>query len=158
MTELADAFGGGFAQVAGLRWMARQHATAEGLRDRRRRGMMLGCIDRLCATAGDLEWRTGSWHGDWTPWNMARSWPASTPVGLGAVRDRRPDRPGPVPLPGQRDHPAPRHVRRDDPGRVGRGRGDTGHAGLPSTLSGHSICWPWPAATCPWRRGRADLT
>ena len=73
MTELADAFGGGFAQVAGLRWMARQHATAEGLRDRRRRGMMLGCIDRLCATAGDLEWRTGSWHGDWTPWNMARS-------------------------------------------------------------------------------------
>ena len=29
MTELADAFGGGFAQVAGLRWMARQHATAE---------------------------------------------------------------------------------------------------------------------------------
>ena len=33
----------------------------------------MGCIDRLCATAGDLEWRTGSWHGDWTPWNMARS-------------------------------------------------------------------------------------
>jgi hypothetical protein len=73
MTELADAFGGGFHQVAGLPWMARQHATAETLNDRRRRGMMLGCIDRLCATAGDLEWRTGSWHGDWTPWNMARS-------------------------------------------------------------------------------------
>jgi hypothetical protein len=73
MTELADAFGGNFHQVAGLPWMARQHATAETLNDRRRRGMMLGCIDRLCATAGDLEWRTGSWHGDWTPWNMARS-------------------------------------------------------------------------------------
>jgi len=73
MTELADAFGGEFSPVADMPWMGRQHATAEKLSDQRRRGTFMGCIDRLCSTAGDLEWRTGSWHGDWTPWNMARS-------------------------------------------------------------------------------------
>ncbi len=73
MTELADAFGGSFAPVAGLRWMTRQREVAERLKDGRRHGIFTACIDRLCASAGDLEWRTGSWHGDWTPWNMARS-------------------------------------------------------------------------------------
>jgi len=29
-------------------------------------------LQRLDALAGDLELIPGAWHGDWTPWNMAR--------------------------------------------------------------------------------------
>ena len=34
---------------------------------------VLGALARLQATAGDVVVETGAWHGDWVPWNLARS-------------------------------------------------------------------------------------
>lgn len=73
MTELENAFGAAPVPVAELDWILRQRTGAAALADRHARETMLDCIDRLCTAAGDLEWRPGAWHGDWTPWNMARA-------------------------------------------------------------------------------------
>jgi hypothetical protein len=35
------------------------------------RDTLLGALDTLSARAGDAQLVLGSWHGDWTPWNMA---------------------------------------------------------------------------------------
>jgi Phosphotransferase enzyme family len=35
------------------------------------RDTLLGALDTLCEHAGDAPLTMGSWHGDWTPWNMA---------------------------------------------------------------------------------------
>jgi len=73
MAELAGAFGGQAAPVAELDWFARQHAVATSLQDDRRRATLLACLERLRDASGATEWTTGAWHGDWTPWNMARA-------------------------------------------------------------------------------------
>jgi hypothetical protein len=57
-----------------------------------RRGSLAEAFDRIEADAGDGLLTFGSWHGDWTPWNMSRmssclivwDWERSTrPVPLG---------------------------------------------------------------------------
>lgn len=72
MRELAEGFGGTTAAVASLGWLGRQRAAFEGLGDATARSRVLTCLDRV-ADGATVPWRTGAWHGDWTPWNMART-------------------------------------------------------------------------------------
>jgi hypothetical protein len=73
MGELAGAFPGETAPVAELQWLERQRSAADWLSKSRHRGALVACIERLRETSGSVRWSTGAWHGDWTPWNMARA-------------------------------------------------------------------------------------
>lgn len=73
MTELATAFRSETVSVAELDWLTRVQDEAESLRNPRHWTTVMKCIDRLRETSGSVEWTAGAWHGDWTPWNMARS-------------------------------------------------------------------------------------
>ncbi len=42
------------------------------IRDPEERKWLERELDRLVTERGDIDTRTGSWHGDWVPWNMAR--------------------------------------------------------------------------------------
>jgi hypothetical protein len=56
--------------TAGSYWQrlaGRLAAADEGAQ----RDALLGALDTLSARAGDARLALGSWHGDWTPWNMA---------------------------------------------------------------------------------------
>ena len=72
MRELAEAFGGVTAPVSALAWLRRQRAVIEGLGEAATRDRVVSCLDRLDEGPA-VPWRTGAWHGDWTPWNMARA-------------------------------------------------------------------------------------
>ncbi len=73
MAELATAFRGETVALGELDWLRRQRVAADSLRSPGRRATTVACIDRLRTTSGSVEWATGAWHGDWTPWNMAPS-------------------------------------------------------------------------------------
>ena len=77
MHELADSGRTGGGPDGGalheLPWLATQRRTATGLADTAARDRLLDCFDLLLDRAASCHWRTGAWHGDWTPWNMARS-------------------------------------------------------------------------------------
>jgi hypothetical protein len=51
-----------------LRHAADQTSWAPDLREQ-----FIECAAKLAASATDLSLRFGSWHGDWVPWNVARS-------------------------------------------------------------------------------------
>ena len=42
------------------------------IQDSQQRAWLQAELDRLVDELGDVETATGSWHGDWVPWNMAR--------------------------------------------------------------------------------------
>lgn len=72
MAELADAFAEEARPLAGLDWFQRQRAAAAGLGDSRVAERLAAALDAVLDRAGERPWDVGAWHGDWTPWNMAR--------------------------------------------------------------------------------------
>ncbi len=72
MDELADAFAEEPTALAHLPWLQEQRRVAGRLEDDDARAALADGIDALAADSGDRAWPVGAWHGDWTPWNMAR--------------------------------------------------------------------------------------
>jgi hypothetical protein len=72
MAELAEAFAEEPRTLAALPWFERQRAIAGGLADPHLAEQYAAAVDAVLDRAGDRVWEVGAWHGDWTPWNMAR--------------------------------------------------------------------------------------
>jgi hypothetical protein len=72
MDELADAFAASPATLGDLPWFEAQRSTVEGLQAEHSRDTMRSCLAALENLSGSRPWPVGAWHGDWTPWNMAR--------------------------------------------------------------------------------------
>lgn len=72
LSELNEQFDGGSAALVDTPWWERMRAGAESLRDSRSRGRLDEALDRIDAEVGRIEVRVGAWHGDFTPWNLAR--------------------------------------------------------------------------------------
>jgi hypothetical protein len=72
MAELADAFAEEARPLHALPWIERQRTIAAGLADARLAEEHVAAVDDAVDRSGDLVWEVGAWHGDWTPWNMAR--------------------------------------------------------------------------------------
>lgn len=72
MSELGAAFAEESRPLAALPWFRKQQSIATGLTDTGAAARFLEAIDAVAARAGDQPWDVGAWHGDWTPWNMAR--------------------------------------------------------------------------------------
>lgn len=73
MEELASAFALPDGPVPASDWWRRQRLVAESLPDPEARDRLSRCLDRVADIAGDRAVSWGAWHGDWTPWNMARA-------------------------------------------------------------------------------------
>lgn len=73
MDELTEAFGEEARTLATLPWLARHRTVAQDLAEASASDRLLSGIDRLVTLHGHRTLRVGAWHGDWTPWNMARS-------------------------------------------------------------------------------------
>lgn len=52
--------------------VSRLRVGIEAVQSPDERGWLTKEMDRLVAELGDIDTRTGSWHGDWVPWNMTR--------------------------------------------------------------------------------------
>lgn len=72
MAELANAFAEESRPLAELAWFQRQRAVASGLGDARVAERLTEALDTVLDLAAGRPWDVGAWHGDWTPWNMAR--------------------------------------------------------------------------------------
>jgi hypothetical protein len=72
MDELADAFAEPPAALRDLPWFHDQRRVLDGLRNLQAQTTLRRCLAALEALAGERAWPVGAWHGDWTPWNMAR--------------------------------------------------------------------------------------
>lgn len=72
MEELADAFAAEPGRLADLPWLARQRGIAADLSDAGLGEEYAAAIDSVLARHADAIVEVGAWHGDWTPWNMAR--------------------------------------------------------------------------------------
>lgn len=53
-------------------WWARVRSRLTGLADTEPRQTVLSCLDTLERSVGSGPMPLSAWHGDWTPWNMAR--------------------------------------------------------------------------------------
>ena len=73
MDELCEVFDLGSAELAATPLWARLDRGARALRDLDRRERLRAALDRVAAAAGSTEVPIGAWHGDFTPWNMART-------------------------------------------------------------------------------------
>ena len=73
MDELCDVFDTGSAELVATPLWARLDRGARALRADDRRERLCAALDRVAAAAGSTEVRVGAWHGDFTPWNMART-------------------------------------------------------------------------------------
>ena len=73
MDELCDVFDAGSAELVATPLWARLDRGARELRDPDRRERLCASLDRVAAAAGGAEVAVGAWHGDFTPWNMART-------------------------------------------------------------------------------------
>jgi len=73
MDELADVFDEAPAALPDLPWFHRQRQIVDAVRSDDAREKVRHCLDTLEELAGGQEWPVGAWHGDWTPWNMART-------------------------------------------------------------------------------------
>ncbi len=73
MEELASAFAVPDCTLAAAPWWERQWRTVGSLADQLLRGRMGRALDRVGSIAQGRVLAWGAWHGDWTPWNMARS-------------------------------------------------------------------------------------
>jgi len=72
MAELADVFVEEPRPLHMLPWIERQRAIAAGLTDARLAEEHAQAVDEALDRSDELVWEVGAWHGDWTPWNMAR--------------------------------------------------------------------------------------
>ena len=70
--EVFAASGGPTSPLAGTPLWRRARATALTLPEGSLREALTEGLDRLESVHGDRPVATGGWHGDWTPWNMAR--------------------------------------------------------------------------------------
>ena len=75
MRELAVAFGERADRLGDLPWWRRQEAAVGRLPDGGTGARLARCLEVLLERYGDTRIAVGSWHGDWTPWNMARRGP-----------------------------------------------------------------------------------
>lgn len=73
MQELADRYAEPATPVGELAWTRRQHDLLAGVADTRERERTAACLEKLVARAGDQAVNVAAMHGDWTPWNVARS-------------------------------------------------------------------------------------
>ncbi|MFB9313987.1 phosphotransferase, partial [Nocardioides plantarum] len=72
MAELSGAFGEAPRPLAELAWWRRQLTTARAGDDGDLRRRLVRCLAALDEEHGRTTVDVGAWHGDWTPWNMAR--------------------------------------------------------------------------------------
>lgn len=72
MRALAERAGAVTTSLSGTDVMARLRVGIDGLADPRVRTRLRLELDRLLSDLGDVAIRTGTWHGDWVGWNMAR--------------------------------------------------------------------------------------
>jgi hypothetical protein len=77
MAELAQVSGLHRGPLAGSSYLRRLRARLAATGDGPDRAALAALLDGLVQRAGSTELSFGSWHGDWTPWNMA-----STSAGL----------------------------------------------------------------------------
>ncbi|MFS3128111.1 hypothetical protein ACLM5J_06875 [Nocardioides sp. Bht2] len=71
IAALTDTFAEGPATIVESDWWKRTAETFDSLADPGRRGRASACLARLGERAG-APVPFSAWHGDWTPWNMAR--------------------------------------------------------------------------------------
>ncbi|CAM3364174.1 hypothetical protein NODU109028_13660 [Nocardioides dubius] len=71
IAELTDAFAEGPFALTTSGWWERTESRLAALADESRRVRALACLEVLGARA-DEPVPFAAWHGDWTPWNMAR--------------------------------------------------------------------------------------
>ena len=124
------------------------------------RDTLLGALGTLSARAGDARLTLGSWHGDWTPWNMASTsggllvwdWERFTddvPIGFDALHYKL--QRDVVPGTG-RQRRLPPTASRARPGRSRRSVLAPGKRGSPPLFT-----WPtWRHATLPTGRQRRE--
>lgn len=72
MAELAGAFDEGAMALAETPMWRRCLGAPGQLVDREVQGRLASVLDRVADGVGDRSVRVGGWHGDFTPWNMAR--------------------------------------------------------------------------------------
>lgn len=72
VAELEGAFAGGRLELRATPWWQRVATAAALLADEERRVRLLDAIAAIDATVGSAEVAVGAWHGDFTPWNVAR--------------------------------------------------------------------------------------
>jgi hypothetical protein len=72
MEELADAFAEPERPLLDSAWWHRLWRQAAGLPRVLLRERLGRCLNRVQAQVGSDRLAWGAWHGDWTPWNMAR--------------------------------------------------------------------------------------
>ncbi|MDP3890363.1 hypothetical protein [Nocardioides sp.] len=72
MRELSETFAGPTMPLRELPWLAHHRQIADRLADPETGRRFRTCLDQTVALVGDHTITTGAWHGDWTPWNMAR--------------------------------------------------------------------------------------
>lgn len=72
MTLLGDAFADDSRTLTSSPLWHRMTAAAAGLVDQSLRENLERALAGLAQRSGDHPFRIGAWHGDWTPWNMAR--------------------------------------------------------------------------------------
>ncbi len=77
MQELSEVAGTSREPLTGSRYWQRLTARLDATDDSADRRALLRALSQLPARAGGIQLTFGSWHGDWTSWNMA-----STRVGL----------------------------------------------------------------------------
>jgi hypothetical protein len=70
MAELASVRGLRRVRAAASPYWRRLRSRLDALPQREPAAQLTGVLGRLEPTAGDAELAFGSWHGDWTPWNM----------------------------------------------------------------------------------------
>jgi len=69
--EVARSCAGSSMPLASIPAWERWIATTQGISDGERSDRLGSAIERVEERWGDAEVRTGAWHGDFTPWNMA---------------------------------------------------------------------------------------
>jgi hypothetical protein len=72
MRELGEAFQQSSQTLEGSLLWQRSRGVADRLEDQRHRERLVRAMDLLADRAQGRSWDIGAWHGDWTPWNMAR--------------------------------------------------------------------------------------
>ncbi|GAA0730267.1 hypothetical protein Drose_33615 [Dactylosporangium roseum] len=71
MREVATCCGTSHGTLDGSGYWIRLRARLEAVADNAEGGVLRAAAERIVATAGSTDLTFGSWHGDWSPWNMA---------------------------------------------------------------------------------------
>ncbi|WP_432831730.1 hypothetical protein [Dactylosporangium sp. CA-092794] len=71
MLEVARCCGTGHGTLAGSGYWNRLRARLDAVAGHPEGAALRGAAERIAGAAGGVELSFGSWHGDWSPWNMA---------------------------------------------------------------------------------------